>query len=86
VYKKGDKEWGTLEYTVTFESKVLTFEKIKSELKVTLDQALDGSSQAVKGTSKIKLTGKGEVDFNCMKVAIDLSFDSTTEAEATEVK
>jgi len=86
VYKKGDKQWCTLEYTVTFEASIQLFKGIKGEVKATADQPLDGTPTQTKGTSKVKLSGKGEVDFNCAKIAYDLSAEITTDGEVTEAK
>jgi len=85
AYKKGDTQWGTIEYTITFDSTVLQFKGLKGEVKATVDQPLDGSSAAGKVSSKVKLAGKGEVDFNCMKVAYDISVEQMVEADAAEV-
>jgi len=86
AYKKGDVQWGTLEYVITFESTVLQFKGLKGEVNATIDQPLDGSSQASKAVSKVKLSGKGEVEFNCMKVNYDIAVEQASEAEVTDVK
>jgi len=74
AYKKGDVQWGTIEYTITFEATLLIFKGLKSELKATVDQPLDGGSSAGKATSNVKIAGK------------DLAIEVATEMEATDVK
>jgi hypothetical protein len=86
AYKKDGKQWGTLEYTITFESELGPLKKVKGELKVNADQALDGSTTAHKSTFKIKWADKRTIEANCMKLNVDFKVDLSVEGEQTDVK
>jgi hypothetical protein len=85
TYKKGDRTWGTLEYVIDFEGKVEIIEKVKSQLKFTLDQPLDGTPM---GKGKFELTqgGKHKIEVNCMKVNVDFKIELAVDREAEPVK
>jgi len=85
VYKKGDKQWGTIEYDVTFEGEVQILKKVKSELKITLDHPLDGTPIG-KANYKLKQAAKQTIDFNCMKINVDATIELGLQREATEAK
>jgi hypothetical protein len=85
TYKKGDRTWGTLEYSIDFEAKVEIIDKVKSKLKFTLDQPLDGTAM---GKAKFELTqgGKHKVEANCMKINVDFKIEAVIDREAEPVK
>jgi hypothetical protein len=86
AYKKDGKQWGALEYLITFEGELGPLKKVKGELKIHLDQALDGSTTANKGTFKVKWADKRTIEANCQKVKVDFKVDLAVEGEQTDVK
>jgi hypothetical protein len=54
AYKKEGQQWGVLEFTMDIDSKIQN-EPTRTELKMTLDVAIDGSSPGGKATATVKL-------------------------------
>jgi hypothetical protein len=86
AYKKDGKQWGTIDYAITFQSELGPLKKVKGEMKATVDEALDGSTTAGKGAFKIKWAGKQTIEANCMKITVDFKLDVTVDSERSDVK
>jgi len=86
AYKKGDQQWGTMEYVITFESELGPLKKVKGEMKATVDEALDASTTAGKAAFKIKWAGKQTIEANCQKINVDFKLDVAVDSERSDVK
>jgi hypothetical protein len=55
-------------------------------MKMTLDQALDGSTSAGKASFTVTISGKQQVEQNCTKFTIDLSVKGVGTIDRVDVK
>jgi hypothetical protein len=85
VYKKGEQQWGTMEFTADF---AMEIEKApaKMTMTMTLDVAIDGSSAAGKMKAKLLLTQDREVEENCMKYKVAIRSEIAGDIDRVEAK
>jgi hypothetical protein len=86
AYKKDGKQWGTLEYAITFKSPLGEVKNADGELKATIDQPLDASSTAGKAVFKMSVKAKQTVEKDCKKFNVNVAVEATVNVEATDVK
>jgi hypothetical protein len=86
AYKKGEQQWGTIEYVITFESELGPLKKVKGEMKAIVNEALDGSTTAGKAAFTIKWAGKQTIEANCQKLTVDFTLNITLDSERGDVK
>lgn len=86
AYKKGNQQWGVIELTMTFDAPLGEIKGGKGELKATLDQPIDGSSAAAKGTLTLSLTAKQQVEQNDMKFDVAITVGATITSDHEDEK
>jgi len=86
AYKKGKQQRGVIEYVVTFECDLGEIKKIKGEMKMTIDQALDGSDQTGKAGFTVTLTANQTLEQNCKKFTLDLNVKAVFSVDRAEAK
>jgi len=85
VYKKGEQQWGTIEVSADVGMEI---EKMpaKTDLTMTLDVAIDGSSSAGKAKAKMILTQNRDVEQNGKKFKVAIRSEIGGEIDRVEVK
>jgi len=83
AYKKGEKQWGTVELTLTFKAELEEIKEAGGEMKITLDQPLDGSTVGGKGVIRLTLAGTQKIDEGCKKFVADVRLTATITVDTT---
>jgi hypothetical protein len=86
AYKKDGKQFGVLEFTISFDNKKDGKKLGSSEFVMNLDTAIDGSSTTGTMTVKAKFTVKQQVEQNGMKFQVDALVEADSKTERTAVK
>jgi hypothetical protein len=80
VYKKGDMQWGVIEYKLTVPVKTIGSKEIKFKMdegtnftfSISMDTCIDGKSGSGVVTSKFGVVGKGKVKSGGTEVSVEI--------------
>ncbi len=90
AYKRGDKQFGVLEFTFKLaltRLATITFDTPATfEVTMKLDTAIDGSSPALTMTGSTQLKGKGELEQGGAKLIVDLTETRSVKGSQSEEK